>query len=77
MASDKTTPHEYRIEHGDPAQGSLLADPDLQHLYANASLAVAVAVKSVVDPSQQEVRVVHVPSGEVVFNSAADGKAEG
>ena len=69
MASDKTAAHEFRIEHGDAAASSLLPDSDFGHLYADASLAVAVAVKSVKDPSAQEVRVVHVPSGEVVFRT--------
>lgn len=71
MASEKTPPHEYRIEHGDPVTGSLLPDSDFQHLYADASLAVAVAVKSVKDPSVQQVRVVHIPTGEIVFGTAA------
>ena len=71
MASDKTPAHEYRIEHGDPETDSLLPDSDFQHLYADASLAVAVAVKSVTDPSLQGVRVVHIPTGEIVFETAA------
>lgn len=74
MATEKTPPHEYRIEHSDPVTGSLLPDSDFQHLYADASLAVAVAVKSVTDPSVQEVRVVHIPTGEVVFGTAAASK---
>ena len=74
MSSDKTPPREYRIEHRDPVEGSLLPDSDFQHLYADASLAVAVAVKSVTDPSVQEVRVVHIPTGEVVFQTAASHK---
>lgn len=47
----------------------LLQEPDLNRLYNNCSLAVAVAVKSVADPSCQHVRVVCVPSGEVVFET--------
>ena len=74
MSSDKTPPHEYRIEHRQPAGDSLLPDSDFQHLYADPSLAVAVAVKSVTDPSVQEVRVVHIPTGEVVFETAASRK---
>lgn len=75
MASDKATPpHDYRIENRDPCNDSLLPSANLGHLYADPSLAVAVAVKSVSDPTMQEVRVVHVPSGEVVFKTSAPPK---
>ena len=60
---------EYRIESGNPLIGNLLP-PQTEHLYASCSLAVAVAVKSVADPSRQQVRVVHVPSGEIMFQTA-------
>jgi hypothetical protein len=68
MAYANAPPHDYRIESLDPLTGSLLPAPT-SHLYADPSLAVAVAVKSVADPTRQEVRVVHIPSGEVVFRS--------
>jgi hypothetical protein len=77
MASAHTSPHDYRIESSGPASDSLLPSPNLDHLYADASLAVAVAVKSVIDPSVQEVRVVHVPSGEVVFKTATARRPPG
>jgi len=60
---------DYRIESNAPLQGSLLPSENVGQLYANRSLAVAVAVKSVADPTSQQVRVVHVPSGEVVFDT--------
>lgn len=60
---------EYRIESVNPLVGNLLS-PQTDHLYANCSLAVAVAVKSVADPTRQQVRVVHVPSGEIMFQTA-------
>lgn len=60
---------EYRIESGNPLIGNLLA-PHTEHLYASCSLAVAVAVKSVADPTRQQVRVVHVLSGEIMFETA-------
>jgi hypothetical protein len=63
----------YRIENKNSLKGSLLPRPDFDHLYANRSLAVAVAVKSVADPTRQEVRVVHVPSGEIVFRTTGTG----
>lgn len=69
LAPHKSQPHDYRIECRDTLSGRLLPHGALNHLYANPSLAVAVAVKSVADPTRQQVRVVHVPSGEIVFQS--------
>lgn len=66
---------QYRIESRDTSRGSLLPPPNFSHLYKDCSLAVAVAVKSVADPTRQEVRVVHVPSGEIVFRTPGAGKA--
>ena len=62
----------YRIESRCPHSGSLLpfTPGTFEHLYANSSLAVAVAVKSVADPTRQQVRVVHIPSGEIIFQTA-------
>ena len=62
---------DYRIESSLPVFGSLLPPTAFSQLYANRSLAVAVAVavKSVSDPTRQPVRVVHVPSGEIVFDT--------
>ena len=61
---------DYRIESSLPVSGSLLPLTALSRLYADRSLAVAVAIKSVSDPTRQLVRVVHVPSGEIVFDTA-------
>lgn len=60
---------QFRIESRDPLNGSLLPCTAMKSLYGNCSLAVAVAVKSVADPTRQQVRVVHVPSGEIVFQT--------
>ena len=60
---------EYRIDSISPFVGNLLT-PQNEHLYASCSLAVAIAVKSVADPTRQQVRVVHVPSGEIMFQTA-------
>ena len=65
----------YRIESSDPLLGHLLPPTDFKHLFVNRSLAVAVAVKSVYDPTRQHVRVVHVPSGEIVFQTTYSGTA--
>ena len=72
MAFLKSPPHDYRIESRGHSDGALLVDSDFGHLYADPSLAVAVAVKSVADPTIEEIRVVHIPSGEVVFKTATE-----
>lgn len=61
---------QFRIESSDPLRGSLLPPAQLQRLYSDQSLAVAVAVKSLTDPTRQDIRVVHVPTGEVVFQTS-------
>ncbi|WP_411885966.1 hypothetical protein [Polaromonas sp. YR568] len=77
MATAKAPPHDYRIENVDAANGSLLPPSSSRHLFADYSLAVAVAVKSVADPTRQEVRVVHIPSGEVVFRTSGTSGTSG
>lgn len=62
---------QYRIESRTPLVNRLLPPASIKRLYADPSLAVAVAVKSVADPTRQEVRVVHIPSGEIIFQSTA------
>lgn len=60
---------QYRIESREPLEHSLFPANTFKPMYSDRSLAVAVAVKSVADPTRQRVRVVHVPSGEVVFET--------
>jgi hypothetical protein len=63
----------YRIESNKPVTTSrLLPDSGFQDLYQDMSLAVALAAKSVSSPFGQEVRVIHVPSGEVVFRAGSE-----
>ena len=38
-------------------------------------LAVAMAIKSVQDPTREQVRVVHISTGEVVFKTVTDESA--
>lgn len=66
-------PAQYRIESKSPLAGRLLPPPSFNRLYGNRSLAVTVAVKSVADPTRQEVWVVHVPSGKIVFCTTGMG----
>lgn len=61
---------QYRIESRNSLEHGLLPRTSFQALYADRSLAVAVAVKSVADPTRQEIRVVHIPSGEIVFQTS-------
>lgn len=61
----------YKIESSSPARSSLLPEGSTREFYRDRGLAVAVAVKSLSDPTRQQVRVVHVPSGEVVFETEA------
>lgn len=63
---------EYRIERPQPLPGGLLPPQNPDELYTDRSLGVAVAVKSLKDPSRERVRVVHIPTGEVVFQTAPD-----
>lgn len=64
---------EYRIESNRPLAGRLLPVGRTQALvFGDRALAVVLAAKSDTTPSGQEIRVVHVPTGEVVFRKNAD-----
>jgi hypothetical protein len=60
---------QYRIESSSPLRGSLLPQNNSRQIYNDRGLAVAVAVKSLTDPTRQHIRVVHVDTGEVVFQT--------
>ena len=62
---------QYRIERPHCLRGGLLPPQSLREHYSDRSLAVAVAIKSVTDPTRESVRVIHVPTGEVVFQTTA------
>ena len=61
----------YRIESSGTLKNDLLGTINFNHLYQDSSLAVAIAVKSVTEPMRKEVRVVQVPSGEIIFRTCA------
>lgn len=67
---------QYRIERDPALQGGLLPPHSLGKYYADRSLAVAVAIKSLKDPTREQVRVVHIATGEVVFKTASEASAE-
>ena len=70
------TQPQYRIERQQPLHGSLLPAESFGELYTDRSLAVAVAIKSLQDPTRERVRVVHIPTGEVVFQTAESGTGQ-
>ena len=67
---------EYRIESNHPIAGLLWPAKGSQHLEVSSrALAVTLAAKSFTQPSS-EIRVVHVPTGEVVFRKPPRQRAE-
>ena len=67
----------YRVESSHPIAGRLVPSSDSRHyLFSDRALAVAMAAKSVTEPMGQEIRVVHVPTGEVMFRKAAASRPE-
>jgi hypothetical protein len=72
-----TSSADYRIESSHPLACRLLpAAGSKQYLVGDRALAVAMAAKSTTLPSGEEIRVVHVPTGEIVFRKAASPRAE-
>lgn len=66
------TSAEYRIESSHPLGSRFLPASGVeQFLVRDRALAVALAAKSFTKPSGEEIRVVHVPTGEIVFRKAA------
>ena len=71
------TSADYRVESSHPITGRLVPpSASGQYLFSDRSLAVAMAAKSVTLPMGQEIRVVHVPTGEVVFRKQATSRPE-
>ena len=71
------SPADFRVESNHPITGRLWpASGAQQYFFSNRDLAVAMAAKSVTHPSGAEIRVVHVPTGEVVFRKPGAARAE-
>lgn len=69
-------PADYRIESSHPLLGPLLPTPgSVEYLVSDGALAVVMAAKSVTMPSGEEIRVVHVPTGEVLFRKSTPSSA--
>ena len=67
---------EFRVESNHPMTGRFLPQPGAQqYFFSDRALAVAMAAKSFAQP-QDEIRVVHVPTGEIVFRKPAAQRAE-
>jgi hypothetical protein len=65
------TSADYRIESSHPIAGRLWpAAGSQQYVVRDRALAIALAAKSFT-PDGDEIRVVHVPTGEVVFRKTA------
>lgn len=61
----------YRIESQYPIMGPLLAGVSLNPIdIADRGAAIAIAAKSQTKPPGMEIRVIHQPSGEVVYCKA-------
>ncbi len=68
---------DYRIESTHPIAGRLLPVSGYrEYFFSDRSLAVCMAAKSITTPSGQEIRVVHVPTGEIVFRKAASARPQ-
>jgi hypothetical protein len=63
----------FRVESSRPIVGLIWPVPGRTWFgTSNRSLAVSLAAKSLTSPPGGEIRVVHVPTGEVVFLKPAD-----
>lgn len=71
------TSADFRVESNHPIAGRLFpVSGSQQYFFSDRSLAVAMAAKSTTKPLGQEIRVVHVPTGEVVFRKPASPRPE-
>ncbi len=71
------TPADYRIESNHPIASCLLPTCGAhQYFVSDRALAVTLAAKSSTRPGGQEIRVVHVPTGEIVFRKESRRGAE-
>jgi len=71
------SPANFRVESNHPIAGRLLpVSGSQQYFFSDRALAVAMAAKSVTKPVGQEIRVVHIATGEVVFRKEAAARPE-
>lgn len=78
MTTQKRESADYRIESTGTVWFRLTPVPgNHRHHFRDRAMAVAMAVKGITDPPGSEIRVVHVPSGEVIFRLPAVRQADG
>ena len=73
------TSADFRVESSHPIASGLFpasGSGPRQYLFSDRALAVAMAAKSTTKPMGEEIRVVHVPTGEVVFRKPASSRPE-
>lgn len=71
------TAADYRVESSHPIASPWLPVREAQqHFVSDRALAVTLAAKCVTRPHGQEIRVVHVPTGEVVFRKTSPTRSE-
>jgi hypothetical protein len=71
------SPADFRVESNHPILGRLWPAAGAQeYFFSSRDLAIAMAAKSVTRPSGKEIRVVHVPTGEVVFRKPEAPRSE-
>jgi hypothetical protein len=63
---------DYRIESSSPIVGPLLPESGVSSIELHdRALAIVIAAKSVTVPYGGEIRVIHLPTGDVVFRKTA------
>jgi hypothetical protein len=68
------TTHPYRVESSHPIIGPFSSTMEsTSFLLHDRSLAIVAAAKSTTKPRGKEIRVVHTPTGQVVFSKTSPG----
>ncbi len=62
----------YRIESNFPLTSDWLPNSAFAEIFKNEATAVATAIEGVDDPEEQEVRVICVETGEIVWRSTEE-----
>ncbi len=63
---------EFRIESNSTLSFRLMPDSSsIEHLFHDRAMAIAMAAKAVTDPPGEEIRVIHVPTRQVIFRMPA------
>ena len=67
--------HDYLIESDHPVSNRFFNRTDVRSAYPDWHQAVTIAAKSTPSTFGDEIRVVHVPSGEIVFRLTPEGRS--